>query len=553
MTIPGPQAPVPTHDPWVAVSGRFRTRSQLLEARHKARQVVPDESAGGAPLKEPPSYKVERRTAEYEPLDKATVDRTSRNALLQRRREAKAVQEQAEYDRWDERTMIWEVPKCGLPADHVANPEHPTQSAIVLEKRREGRKQANLLPDNEDIIGDRPGPMTTTYVEKPHAGTRNELFDQRKQETMADIGPKIKGAKGYLNPKERLTKREDQWTLARLSQKAGRSRRQMQEDRKMSRMTYEETMHQAQTAKHKKEEHKWADKPKDAFWKHRPNYVAKPQETSAARLFTIQRPGLGHERYNVYSDAPPDPFKAEHFPKHVRPDEDTPTNCAKIAPFPREEFVSNLKQLRGKETNFTDYQLYFKVNPHKNVEGVVSKSEFDPLYSGFTKDNTFDPNIWMPPHKQKIHRGANQGALDDMASTGGSSAGSQELESGMGVSFPESADMNAEVPVVKGPRPATAKLSSSSEGAREVVPTPSSGKPTQRPLTSIPSQRQRTKGGGSKQKMQRPWTSGATRPALQPSSLVKTMVMPIGQIGYKTIGVRSGAWQRLSPTKTEND
>jgi len=95
------------------------------------------------------------------------------------RKQWKAQAEQAEYDKWEEKTAIWEVPKMSLPSDHVANPRWNTKSQINAQKRREVRAKAGMLPENNDPKF--AGKMfTTSYVPEPSAGTRTQMFAQKK-------------------------------------------------------------------------------------------------------------------------------------------------------------------------------------------------------------------------------------------------------------------------------------------------------------------------------------------------------------------------------------
>lgn len=315
----------------------------------------------------------------------------------------------------------------------------------------------------------------------------------------------------------------------------------MFEDRKMERMNYEEECHEANKAKHNKESRKWSDRPADAWWAHRPGHVAQPREQSAARLFTTQREYLKPERYNVYSDAEPDPFKAEHHAKKERDDDETPTNVAKINQYPREEFVANLKNMRGKETNFTDYQLYFRDGIRDQVAGVESALEDEPLYSSFTANNQFDPNLWLPPHMQKYGRGG--GGKDDDLASEISSTELASLQSGAS-SIAGSLD---------GGKPRARPDSAKPElNDRTVVATPAVSKGyKQRPATSVPNKRGGVaplKQGG---KQARPWTSGGSRDiqrGAKPNSLVQTLSLPSGGRIRPQSGVRTGGWQLLDTT-----
>lgn len=321
----------------------------------------------------------------------------------------------------------------------------------------------------------------------------------------------------------------------------------------MERMNHEEEIHQRHVASQQSAP-KWANRT-DSFFSQRTGYVAQPAETSAARLFTSQRAHLKPERYNVYSDPKPDPFKAEY---HARPerdvsDENIVTNVAKINPFQKEELVANLKSMKGKETNFTDYQLYFRDGIREQVDGVESPRDNDPLYSSFTASRQFDPNIWLPPHMAKYGRGRD--IVDDTLSMG-----SMDLSSVAGLSAQSS--FAGSVDEKPGSRPGTAQgdhKAAPSDGERKVVAMPAAVKagtkaPSKRPSTSIPSRGSGagTKGGGSaagKPALSRPWTSGGSRGhTSRPTSMAQTVALdPL----RPRSAVRTGAWQLLGQVGAE--
>ena len=218
------------------------------------------------------------------------------------------------------KTMIWEVPKIGLSSDHVANPrplrtqpphhEHTltvrsapptrwnTRSEILANKRREQRIAAHMKPENDEPKWEQAAqPMTTAYVEQPKAATRKEMFAQRTQATLAQQAKSRAESSGRLNAKQRLDAREDQWTLARLSQAAGKSRRMMFEERKIESIQHEEKIDAANKARSFKETPTWASKGTQPFWTSKKGYVPKPKYQSCQALWTATT-SKPHEHYN---------------------------------------------------------------------------------------------------------------------------------------------------------------------------------------------------------------------------------------------------------------
>jgi len=223
------------------------------------------------------------------------------------------------------------------------------------------------------------------------------MFRQRTTATLTMQAKSRAESSGRLNAKQRLDSREDQWTLARLSQKPGKSRRMMFEERKIESIIHEERIDAANKARVFKENPTWSKKgDSHPFWKAKRGYVPQPKIDSCQQLWT-ETTSKPFEKYNKYSDPAPDPFKAEYHKKIKYCAEDSPTNVAKIAPHPQEALVAQLRanNLVKKETNFTDYQLYFKDGIRDAAKGVEDPTEDDPLYSSFTRSKEFDPNTGL--------------------------------------------------------------------------------------------------------------------------------------------------------------
>ena len=125
-------------------------------------------------------------------------------------------------------------------------------------------------------------------------------------------------------------------------------------------MNYEERKYNEYKSKVKTENPQWASRgATDQFWKHKTGYCDQPPTGSQQEQY-VTRHGLKGEVFNKYKAPTPDPFKAVYVPKPKKAIEDIPGNVAKIEPYPKKDLVANLKGIRSKETNFTDYQLYFK-------------------------------------------------------------------------------------------------------------------------------------------------------------------------------------------------
>jgi len=292
----------------------------------------------------------------------------------------------------------------------------------------------------------------------------------------------------------------------------------------------------------------WAAKGDKAFWKSKTGYIARPKTGSQAELHVSQRPGLKGEVFNKYSEPTPDPFKAVHHLKPKVDIEDVPGNVARIPPHPKKDLVNNLKNIRSRETNFTDYQLYFKDGIRDAVVDVEEQGLDEPLYSSFTHSKEFDPNTWLPPHMRIYTYGDHKGldyepepeiVYDEDVE------GLEEMAGIVIVGPPGSVKEETETTVTLGgerTRPMTAKPGP--ESGRETfesnTPASKTGK-QQRPMTSVPKNRALNAPVGGNKK-QRPWTSGATREIKGVTKPLSLSILRPSSLKSAS-GVRSGAWQ----------
>lgn len=544
-TSAAPSQNLPNKDPWANHTVRFRTRSEMLAARNQRRET--NLIAGAAPVFEPPAFKVDRNSKEYEPLPKEQALKGSRAHLLETRANDLAKAAQALYDKKEARETMWVVPSYGLPADHVANPKHATLTEINDENKRGARQTAGLTAEPNLRDSGRPLPFSVDYVENPKASSKSALLEQRGQSKTKELQATVQACKGHRGPLERLTKREDQWTISRINQPVGRSRRQMQEDRKTRRMNYEDDVKRMHSAD-KKAAPTWDSRgPSDPFWRHNSAFVAAPAEQSAARQLASKRAHIKPaERFNRYSDPQPDPFKVEREIK--LDDEGEPIlNVTAIAPFERKELLHNLKNIRTKETNFTDYQLYFRNGIREQAAAVDDPLDSAPVFSQFSPNKEFDNNVWLPAHLKRF-RQPFQLDSDVGEDEGESEASPRDLPDFENFADAQGSLGSADVENVESrkSRPLTATAGVEAGGDRTVLPAPAQrGK--QRPFTSKPSKRPNP---GTKSYGTRPLTAfaGSTREIKRrpnPSTLVQRLR------GSDTAGVRTGAWQLISSKQND--
>jgi len=401
-------------DFWKTGAPKHRTRTELNAARAgvvdaiaKAEELgTAGRESKDAPLA--PAHKIDNNTNVRPPLSSAAVKAGSRNELLRSRKEKGAVEEQQRYNKWADANPR-QPPHPAHNDGWVAEPAHATFSEIQAEKRTKSRQSMapfeekrpkGLAPEPHDPKFDdqaRPKTASIKYVPEPQQRTKSSMQKARAADNLRNHERSAQAAK-----RSAQQRREQQHARTELKQQANsKSLSQLRKTRKQARTDYEREMHTSALAE--KEQNRpaaWKDAESTgrAYWQSEGTWVPDPAHTSRAELFVSQRSHLPNEQFNTYSDPPSDPFKREfHRRKQPATDDDLICNVAKMLPHSNAVYASKLGKIKGRDSSFTDYQLYFTICDKLPPRSGDAPSDNDPLFSSFTKDKVFDSNTGLPP------------------------------------------------------------------------------------------------------------------------------------------------------------
>lgn len=200
------------------------------------------------------------------------------------------------------------------------NPRYKTQKEIKHEKKQIARKENGLSEQFVDIKNNDKDP-SLQYVEQPEIRTKKELEERRRKENFEEFKKSEVKQGTHKDAMQRLIEREDCYLRLCYKEVDGKTKRQLQEDRKKEMLDYNmKTFGKVSIGVHGKELPRYSDdEGMKEWWKLQKGYQENPHYQSAKQMHQDKKYWAKNDELYL-SDirhpsepAPQDPFKTTHI------------------------------------------------------------------------------------------------------------------------------------------------------------------------------------------------------------------------------------------------